>query len=109
MRILDRILPADALSGFAHVGWRKVDPIDDQVRRGEVMVASGGWCLPAGIEMYASDPPGWQRWPSLQDLLPVVRAPRGVIEYQRAHPVPMEDGRGLGTEPVYLGRRRGRR
>lgn len=95
--VLDRIVPTEALEGFARVAYRKVDSLDDQVRRGEVLVASGGICAPAGtiISHWGTrgwdDRHGWVSWPSLREMIPAMRAPRGAIAYaslppQHAHP-----------------------
>lgn len=102
MGLLDRIVPADALSGFAHVGWRKVDQLDDQVRRGEVLAASGGLCWPAGTVTSQwgvrgwDDRHGWVRWPSVNDLLPVFTAPRGAVVYAS---LPPQHGRTRRCSP----------
>lgn len=90
--LLDRILPDSALRGVGRVGWRKVDSLDDQVRRGEVLAASGGLCWPAGTVTSHwgvrgwDDRHGWVPWPGLRDLLPVVTAPRGAVTYASLPP-----------------------
>lgn len=88
--LLDWVVPDDALSGIGRVRWRKVDSLADQVRRGEVLAASGGHCFLDGGTVTSQwgtrgwdDRHGWVRWPSLRELLPVMQAPRGGITYAR--------------------------
>lgn len=83
-RLLDRIVPDEALEGFAHVGWRVPDTAAHRAFHVVGLTVAAAFDVPPGL--IGIDRHGWKRWPEVRDLLPTFTAPRGGVVYAMVPP-----------------------